>query len=201
MPTTSSGETVYADPDELEVYVQTSPESLGVSTNDTDNSGTGDWREYLEALQPKAKSRIDSYCERDFEDHPNATVALDGGDQVIFAPSPVRTVYAVRIDGETLPADGYHAKEGGSLIRTGRTWPEGYGNVEVDLDYGWRTPPDDVAEAEMKVVDHTVVGQAQKREGMVTQSDDFSLEVNIPVAWNREIRGMLEPHRKMGVFS
>jgi hypothetical protein len=224
VPTTSSGETVYADPGELTSYVQTDPESLGLSTTaDEDGDGTTDWQDFLETLQAKAKGRIDDFCRRDFEDHPNATVALNGGSgtSVLSLPSPVREVREVRADGSPVDDDTYHVeKTSGSLVYTGgasdrgrygnptgppvRTrergeWPSGYGNVEVDLDHGFETPPPAVQEAELKLVDHTVVGMAQKREGMVVQADSFEMAVNIPVAWNNEIRGMLKPHREVGV--
>lgn len=228
MPQTSSGETVYASPDECAGYIQTNPNSLGLSdTQDDDTDGVSDWREFFERLQPAAKGRIDRYCRRDFEDHPDATVTLDGGDgtKVLYLPDPVHTVYEVRVDGDVIPSDNYHAKHSGALVYTGdspgkgaygnedgphthaRTggssghWPAGYGNVTLHLDYGYQTPPADVAEAEMKIVDHTIVGMAQKREGMVVQADSFEVEVNIPVAWNREIAGMLKPHRRTEAFN
>ena len=229
MPTTSSGETVYASPDELLAYVQTSPESLGLSTTaDADSDGTSDWQDFLESLQTKAKGRIDDYCRRDFEDHPNDTVTLDGGGKgVLYLPDPVREVSEVRIDGDHVDADDYHAKLSGALIYTAgahsptrgqwygnedgpytrsRTrqdgrWPDGYGNVEVDLTHGYKDgeAPAAVREAEMKLVDHTLVGMSQKREGMVVQADSFEMQVNIPVAWNQEIAGMLKPHRSVEV--
>ncbi|EMA42661.1 hypothetical protein [Halococcus saccharolyticus] len=236
MPTTSSGETVYANPDELTSYIQTDPQSLGLSTTaDEDGDGTTDWQDFLEKLQSKAKGRIDDYCRRDFELHEGETVTLDGerGTSVLSLPSPVRDVQEVRIDGSSIDTDSWHVKPAsGSLVRTGgraspvragpsdypatsgavgrhsaaarnhvaeAEWPPGYGNIEVDLDHGYQTPPPAVREAEMKLVDHTVVGMAQKREGMVVQADSFEMAVNIPVAWNAEIRGMLKSHREVGV--
>ncbi|WP_435075960.1 hypothetical protein [Halococcus sp. AFM35] len=226
MPTTSSGETVYADPDELQQYVQTSPESLGLSTTaDVNSDGVSDWQNFLESLQTKAKGRIDDYCRRDFEDHPNDTVVLDGGGKgVLYLPDPIRDVSEVRIDGDHVDADDYHAKLSGALIytagasspsrghygnedgpytrsrtrRDGR-WPDGYGNVAVDLTHGYERPPEAVREAEMKLVDHTLVGMSQKREGMVVQADSYEMAVNIPVAWNSEVAGMLKPHRSVEV--
>ena len=71
--------------------------------------------------------------------------------------------------------------------------------VSVDFSHGFERPPGAVSEAEMKIVDHTIVGMSQKREGMVVQADSFEMAVNIPVAWNSEIRGMLTPHRSVEV--
>ena len=225
MPTTSSGDVVYASLDELKVYIQTQPGAVGLSgTKDEDADGLSEWEEQLEILQSKAKGRIDRFCRRDFELHEGETVTLDGkgGTSVLDLPYHVREVHEVRVDGDVIESDRWHAKDSGALVYTAdapesgrygnpggppvRTrergqWPAGYGNIEVDLDYGYPDgeAPVDVQEAEMKLVDHTIVGMAQKREGMVVQADSFEVEVNIPVAWNSEIRGMLTPHRKVGV--
>ena len=202
MPQTSSGETVYADPAERERYVQVAAGDLGLSTQDPDGDGETEWSKLLDSLQTKAKTRIDRFCQRDFADHPNDTVTLDGGTgtSVVRLPSPVRSVDAVRDGGETVPAKDYQWAEHGSLIRQKGQWRPGYATIEVDLDHGYRTPPEDVAEAELKLVDHTLAGMSQKREGTVVQSDDFSLEVNLPLAMNAEIKGMLRPHKRTEVF-
>jgi hypothetical protein len=227
VPTTSSGETVYASPGELVAYIQTDPASLGLSdAQDPDGDGVSEWREFFQRIQTKAKGRIDDYCRRDFEDHSDDTVTLDGGSgsKVLTLPSPVREVQAVRVEGDVEDTDNYHAKESGPLVYTADApqrgvygnpggavtarqyrggasghWPAGYGNIEVDLAHGYQTPPRAIQEAEMKLVDHTVVGMAQKREGMVVQADSFEMQVNIPVAMNSEIRSMLKPHREVGV--
>ena len=203
MPQTSSGETVYADPDERERYVQVEAGDLGLSTQDPDGDGSSEWSQLLDSLQTKAKARIDRFCQRDFEDHPNDTVTLDGGTgtSVLRLPSPVRSVDAVRDGGETVASEEYQWTEYGSLVRQHGQWRSGYGTIEVDLDHGYRSPPADVAEAELKLVDHTLAGMSQKREGTVVQSDDFSLEVNLPLAMNAEIKGMLRPHTRTEVFA
>jgi len=206
VPQTAAGEQVYADPVERERYVQVEAGDLGLSTQDPDGNSETEWSQLLDSLQTKAKARIDRFCQRDFADHPNDTVTLDGGTgtSVLRLPSPVRDVTAVREAGETLdaPPDGeYQWSKVGSLIRQYGEWRPGYRNIEVDLDYGYRSPPEDVAEAELKLVDHTLAGMSQKREGTVVQSDDFSLEVNLPLAMNAEIKGMLRPHTRTEVFA
>lgn len=220
MPTTSDGTFVYADPAEVEAYVQTQPTNFSLGTT----GSPSEWREFLEARQKDAKSRIDSYCDRDFEDHPADTITLDGGDgskRILSIPSPARNVQAVRVEGSTLSSDDYHVKESGQLIRdhgapetlrrsreqrfgtSGHrkpTWWSGYGNIEVDLDWGFQEPPHEIAEAEKKIVDHTLVGMTQKREGMFIEENDISVRVNIPVAMNSEIRSMLDRHKRNEVF-
>lgn len=217
MPTTSDGTTVYADPAEVEAYVQSQPTNFSLGTT----GSPSEWREFLEQRQIDAKDRIDSYCDRDFEDHTGETITLDGGDgskRILSIPSPSRTVNAVRVEGEPLDAESYHVKETGQLIRDygsphlfrerrrfsekakRPTWLCGYGNIEVDLDWGYQTPPSEIAEAEKKIVDHTIVGMTQKREGMFIEENDISVRVNIPVAMNSEIRSMLDRHKRNKVF-
>lgn len=143
------------------------------------------------------------------------------GQPVLNLPSPVRSVSTVKVDDETLTeGEDYEFKQFGSLIRTGqssvrpdyyggggppglesdrqRVWPTGFNNVEVTLSFGWDDPggtaptrPEDVIQAEMMIVDHTLQGMLSKRESTVVQVDEFSVEVNLPVAFNREVRGML----------
>lgn len=221
MPTTSSGETVYADPAVMEEYVQTDANQFSL---DPTNGPPSDWRVFLETIQSRMKTRIDEYCGRDFEDHPNDTITLHGGangkrilDLVQAAGEPVRSVAEVRVDGEVVPTAEY-VVEDGQLIRTeppsddavamlsqrtdhppGRAeWDEGYSNIDVDLDWGYQTPPDDIVEAELKLVAHTVTGLAQMREGMIVQQDDIDVTVQLPEAMTPEITELLGHHRDGG---
>lgn len=218
MPTTSSGETVYADPDEVEAYVQTDPAQFSLSTQ----GSPSEWREFLEARQVEAKARIDEYCGRDFQDHAGDTVALNGGatgQRILSLPTPLRAVSEVRVDGDVVDADDYVVDlDQAQLIRTeppssdavdrlaqrgtdptGRPeWQTGYSNIAVDCDWGYTSPPSDVAEAEQKLVAHTVVGLTQMREGMVVQQDDVDVQVQLPSAMTAEVRGMLKAHRETG---
>lgn len=220
MPTTSSGDTVYADPDVMEEYVQTKANQFSI---DASNGPPSDWRVFLEKIQSRMKSRIDEYCGRDFEDHAGDTVTLNGGangkrilDLVDEAGEPVRSVSEVRVDGEVVPTDKYVVDDG-QLIRTeppqvdavdalargtevsGRPeWETGYGNIAVDLDWGYQSPPADVVEAELKLVAHTVTGLNQLREGMIVQQDDVDVSVQLPEAMTQEVKELLRHHRQSG---
>ena len=223
MPTTSAGDTVYAPPDVMEEYVQTDANQFSLSTTAAPE-GVSQWREFLEKIQARMKTRIDEYCGRDFEDHAGDTVTLSGGangkrilDLVGPAGEPVRSVTEVRVDGEVIPADKYHVEDG-QLIRTEQPsqdavdllaqdsdapdsrpeWDTGYGNIEVDLDWGHQTPPEDIVEAELKLVAHTVAGLAQMREGMIVQQDDIDVAINLPEAMTPEIKELLGHHRERG---
>lgn len=206
MPTTSDGDTVYAPPDDVEDYVQSNPDQFSLSA---DGHSPTPWREFLESLQVKMKARIDEYVDRqDFEDHAGDTVTLNGGasaSRILELPSPVRAVTEVRVAGAALATSKYQWNEEGQLIRVdpddsakAAHWPEGYGNIDVDLDWGYSSPPPDVQEAEMKLVANTVSGLAQMREGMVVQQDDIDLQVALPEAMTTEIKNILRHHRTGG---
>lgn len=207
MPTTSSGDTVYAEPAVMEEYVQTKQSTFSLSTTaDPDGDGASEWREFLEKIQVRMKARIDEYVGQDFEDHAGDTVVLNGGtsaSRILALPDPVRAVSAVRVDGEVLDASLYRWTESGQLIRldegsTRKQWPTGYGNIEVDLDWGHTSPPADVVEAELKLVAHSMAGLAQLREGMVVQTDDVDLQVALPEAMTTEVKNILRHHRSGG---
>lgn len=203
MPTTSSGDTVYAPPDDMEEYVQTDANQFSLSTT----GNPSQWREFLEKIQSRMKDRIDEYCGRDFEDHAGETKTFNGGptaSRYLTLPTPVRSISEVRVNGEALAADKY-VRDGSKLIRVDpddnaaqAEWPAGYQNIEVDLDWGYQTPPPDVVEAELKLVAHTVTGLAQMREGMIVQQDDVDVQVQLPEAMTPEIKNMLRKHRESG---
>jgi len=222
MPTTSSGDTVYADPDVMEEYVQTKANQFSITAQDPVD-GVSQWRKFLENIQTRMKSRIDEYCGRDFEDHAGDTVTLHGGANgkrilslADAAGDPIRSVSEVRVDGEVVPSDQYVVEDGqlirteppevdaiDALARAGRTrhrpeWSEGYGNIAVDLDWGYQSPPGDVVEAELKLVAHTITGLSQLREGMIVQQDDVDVSVQLPEAMTSEVKELLRHHRQSG---
>ena len=213
MPTTSSGDTVYADPDDMVEYVQTDANQFSLSTT----GSPSEWREFLEKIQVRMKARIDEYVDRqDFEHHQDDTRIIDVGaspTRILELPAPVITVDEVRVRDEALDgggygsgygdvtgADQYEVRDSGQLIRTGDSdaWPSGYGNVKVTLDWGYASPPEDVVEAELKLVAHTVTGLAQLREGMVVQQDDIDLQIALPNAMTTEVKNILRHHRSGG---
>lgn len=201
MPTTSDGEFVYAEPADVEEYVQTGANQFSLGTN----GSPSEWRQFLEGLQVKMKARIDEYCDRDFEDHASDTVVLDGGStptRIVGLPSPVRSVTSVTVDetdeSTTLDAGEFAVKDGGHLIRVDEPWPTGYQNITVELDWGYQSPPDDVQDAEQMLVANTVAKLAQMREGQVVQQGDMTVQVALPSAMTAEVRGILGTHRDNG---
>lgn len=219
MPTTSSGETVYAAPATLEEYVQVDPNQFSISTSGSPSA----WREFLESIQVRAKARIDEFCNRDFEDHPGDTITLNGGatgKKLLSLPTPVRAVSEVRVDGEVVDSDEYvvdldeaHlvrleppqsdavdllAQEGRSLKTRRPEWETGYQNIDVDLDWGYQSPPNDIVHAELELVSNVMQGLAQRREGMTIEQDDVDVKVQLPKTMTSELRGLLSEHRERG---
>lgn len=204
MPTTSDGETVYTPPAEVAEYVQTDPATFSLSTTaDPDDDGASEWVEFLETIQVAQKQRIDEFCGRDFEDHTGDTVTLGGGrnaSRYVDLPYPVQAISEVRVDGDVVDAANYRLLKGaGQLLRLDddgdeSTWETGWANIDVDLDWGYSTPPADVQEAEKKMVANTVIALGQQREGVVVQQDDASLRVSMPSAMTSEIRAILGEH-------
>lgn len=212
----------YSTLEQVKRNIQVGNEELGISDTDTDGDGTTQWDELLKGLQDRARSKIETFCQRDFAHHQGVTVTLDGkGKTVIRAPHPIISISSVSVDGQALTeGDDYIFKEGGSLVKTGNassgsvvgggtppglvtkskpTWPDGYGNIEVTLTHGYQDPPGDVVDAEISLIDHTLVGYVSKREAPVVQTDDFSVSANIPISMNQEIKDQLRSYKPSGV--
>lgn len=219
------GET-YASLDEVQATLQVEPGDLGLNDSEEDDDGLTEWDRFCQRLQRKAKRQIDAYCQRDFEPYSSQVLTLDGGDgstRVLSLPKPVREVHWIEVDGSRLDEGSYTWKRSGPLIRQGGdtatartsqygsglhssitgsskpTWPAGYGNIEVLVDYGYLDPPQPVKEAEAMLVDHSIMGQLQKRASPIVQSDDYTIEANIPVALTDEVKEMLRQFKPTGV--
>jgi hypothetical protein len=218
----------YADLAEVKQLLQVDPTDLGLNDSTEDDDGHTEWDRFILRVQRKAKAQIDSFTQRDFEPYSSQTLYLDGGvtgSRVLRLPHPVQEVHEVKEDGTVVSEDSYEWQPNGSLIKTSGTgsdsgipsrygsstpyaqvqdrraeWATGYNNIEVMLDYGYLAPPEDVKEAEAMLIDHSIVGYVQKREAPVVQSDDFSIEANIPVALTKEVKEMLREYQitKMG---
>lgn len=205
----------YASLSDLLNYIQVDGGDLGFS-EEADGDGQSDWEEYIQGLQAKARARIDTITQRGFEYHPEETVTLSGkGKSTLRMPHPVHEVHKIKQDGKTVSSDSFEWEANGSLVKTqtsgtptiygantlsnrpatGPSWGSGLSNVEATITYGYEEPPQDVQLAEMMLVDHTLVGQVQKRQSPVVQTDDFQVEQNIPISLNKEVEEMLAPYK------
>lgn len=218
----------YASRERVGAYLQVEASDLAVDDQTTDADGKTDWDYLIEALQAKAKAQIDAFCHRDFEPYTAATITLNGGhhSRVLRLPNPVRAVTEVREAGTALEESAFAWQPDGSLIKLSDSsssrpavygagtpvglhskrqpvWNPGYGNIEVDLDYGYQEgqAPEPIQQAEIMLVDHSLVGLIQKRESPIVQSDDYQIDANIPISLTDEIRELIRPYQRteMGV--
>lgn len=116
------------------------------------------------------------------------------GGSLIAMSHPGQQVVRTRTIGSGTPPTGF----GPDTTRAGGrkpVWQNDYQNVEVTLDYGYSSPPEDVVDAVLHLVDHTLVGMVQKRQAPIVQTDNFEVSANIPESLNREVKEMLAPYR------
>lgn len=141
-----------------DVLVETSVEAEDLP--DLSETEFGDLDGLIKALLDEATSLIDRYTNRDFAHHENETASIDGnGRDSIQLPRqwPIIEIHSIEVGGNELPEDEYRVKPGrnlsdwnsGIIERKNSVWPEGWENIEIELDWGFEeTPPaiDDLAE-------------------------------------------------------
>lgn len=224
MPQTSDGRTVYAEPSRVERYVQTSPDVFSLSTTGSPSA----WREFLEDLQVQAKSRIDEFTDRDYEHHQGETVSIsrEAGHNAFYIPNPVISVSKVMINDTELDPDRYRIKDSGMLIFPDRDYLvrfiglEGddlnedpnyayghYGDdiygyeelIEVTLDYGYESPPENIASAEMQLVGNHLVRLSDMRSEAIVEQEDATTS-DLSGSMTSEIRSMLGREKQTEMF-
>lgn len=227
MPTTSDGRTVYSDPARCERYVQTTPETFGLSTT----GSPSEWRTFLEDLQAQAKARIDSFTERDFEHHQGETVGIsrEAGNNAFYIPGPVLNVSQVTVNGTALDPENYRIRDSGMLTFPDRDYIaeyvglEGddtgldeepnyaygeYGDdvygyediIEVTLDYGYQTPPEHIVTAELQLVAHSVIRLSDMAEEAVMEQEEPSMSGGLLDNMPQETRQILKREEKTEMF-
>lgn len=134
----------------------------------------------IEELLDDATSLIDRFCNRDFSHHENDTVTVDGnGRNSMRLPRqwPIIEIHSIKIGGSEIDSDTYRVRPGrdlaewnsGVIDRKNSIWPEGFENIEIELDWGFEEVPleiDDVAEglaagAILEFMQNQSVGGAQ----------------------------------------
>lgn len=201
----------YGDPT---VIKQTS----GISANDLGNvSNASELDTLISNLNDRAKSLIDEYTGRDFEYHQNETATLDGNGRREISLRrnatenglffPIISIAEVRQNGSALASDNYRIKpqpnslpnrNAGILERRRAIWPEGWENIEIDLDWGFQSPPEEVKSiTESLVVDQLLnAAQAEKSNGAESVSmDGFSVSFSKRMRLNEEHRARLQPFK------
>jgi hypothetical protein len=203
----------YADP-------QTVKELSGISASDLGNvSSSTELDNLISRLNDRAKSLIDEHCQRDFELYSGETVKVDGngrtelslpqyaaGDGLYY---PIIELADVSLNGSSLDASDYRIKpqpnalpdrNAGIIERKRARWPNGWENIEVTLDWGYSTPPDEVKSiAETLIVDQLLdAAQADKGSGADSISmDGFSVSFSERMRLNEEHKQRLGRFRRV----
>jgi hypothetical protein len=203
----------YADADTVK-------ELSGVSANDLDNvQNSSELDTLISKLNDRAKSVIDEHCQRDFEEHLGETVTVDGngrtelslpqhasGDGLYY---PIINLSSVKLSGSSLDASDYRIKpqpnalsnrNAGVIERKYARWPRGWENIEVTLDWGYSSPPDEVTSiAEKLIVDQLLdAAQASKSSGAESVSmDGYSVSFGHRMTLNEEHQERLKRFRRV----
>lgn len=113
-------------------------------------------------LLPVSRQLAENTAGRDFFRHCHDLLIIDGTGhshlnlQSEAGIAPPVHVHTLRINGKTVPADAYTVYPDSGIIRLQRTsarpvFPPGQHNVEAECDWGFATPPADVALAQAKL--------------------------------------------------
>jgi len=199
---------------------QTVKQLSGVAASDIGNvSNTTELDNLISRLNDRAKSLIDEYCQRDFEEHLGEAVPVDGngrtelslpqyaaGDGLYY---PIINLDTVTLNGNALDASDYRIKpqpnaltnrNAGIIERKNARWPEGWENIEVTLDWGYSSPPEEVKSvAESLIVDQLLdATQAEKGSGATSISmDGFSVSFSERMTLNDEQKERLGRFRRV----
>ncbi len=127
--------------------------------------------ERVELLLPVTKAQMDSLAGRDFEEHREAELEVDGtGHDCLFlfreGAWPLEGVSSLAVDGEEVPAEDYavYGRAGYVRLRPSATWgtkfPAGVRNVRVTATWGYTTPPAEVSAAQAKLAASQLLARA-----------------------------------------
>lgn len=192
----------------------------GIEASDIGNvSNSSELDTLISNLNDRAKSLIDEHCQRDFDEHTGETVKADGnGRNELSLPQyaagdglyyPIINLSSVSLNGNPLDASDYRIKpqpnalsnrNAGVIERKRAIWPEGWENIEVTLDWGYQSPPEEVKSiAESLVVDQLLdAAQAEQGSGATSISmDGFSVSFSERMTLNEEQKQRLGRFRRV----
>jgi hypothetical protein len=192
----------------------------GIEASDLGNvSDSSELKTLISNLNDRAKSLIDEYCQRDFEEHLGETTTVDGnGRRELSLPQyasgdglfyPIISLASVSLNGNALDASDYRIKpqpnalsnrNAGVIERKNARWPRGWENIEVTLDWGYESPPEEVKSiAESLVVSQLLdAAQAEKGSGASSISmDGFSVSFSERMRLNDEHKQRLSRFRRV----
>jgi hypothetical protein len=195
-------------------------ERSGIAASDLSNiSDSTDLDDLIQSLNERASNAIERWCNRGFEHHTGETAVLDGNGKrdkdghgrIRVDGWPIDNISDIRIDGDSLDSsdyrivtlDGQPDTNVGVIQRKNSPFPEGWGNVEVDYDWGYQnTPPAVQAVAEDLVIDELRTTKGDDR-GLGAQSvsmDGYSVTYfESSVERSERHKDRLQPFRRLSL--
>lgn len=201
---------------------QTVKELSGVGPNELNNITTqAELDSLITRLNERAKSAIDEYCQRDFDYHPGVTIKVDGnGRQELSLPQfaaadglfyPIVNLTSVSINGDALDSSDYRIKRqpnalnernAGIIERKWARWPKGWENIEVTLDWGYETPPEEVKSIAESLIIDQLLNAAGASHGSGAESismDGFSVTFGKRIRLTEDHKARLRQVRRVVV--
>lgn len=203
----------YADP-------QTVKQLSGISPSDIENvANSTELDNLISRLNDRVKSRIDEYCGRDFEFHGSETVKVDGNGRTELSLrrhaagdglyQPIVNLSSVSVGGSTLDASDYRIKpqpnslpnrNAGIIERKHARWPEGWENIEVTLDWGYQSPPEEIKSVAESMVKEALLDAAQASKSSGAESismDGYSVSFSERIGLSENQKERLAPFRRL----
>lgn len=139
---------LYGDADEIKQRAGVTAADLGITQPELDN--------LVDQSIRQGSNAVEGYCQRDFEEHLNDTLTIEGNDRrrIRLHGYPVITITTVKLSGTVLAADEYRVRPAlpgtpmanvGILEKRTGTWPPpltGWENLEVTYDWGFTEAPE-----------------------------------------------------------
>ena len=179
-----------------------------------------DIRATIDGLLATTKAQTDSVAGRDFGVHSHEIAVTDGaGHDCLFlfrlGYRPLISVNEMLVDDGAVPPGDYavYSEQGYIRLKPTASWgtqfPKGVANVEIDLDWGYATPPAEVVAAQAMLTAAQLVarvssagsgGTVSRRLGeyAVTYAEEGPYAAGIN-RWLDDVAAALAPYRAMGV--
>ena len=198
-------------------------QKAGVSPGDIQDADTdANLSDLVARLNERASEAVERWANRDFEDHADETVKLDGNGrlndngngQLKLPGQPVRSIAEIKVGDTTLDSSDYRlikpsAYDGdtpvgaGIVERKNMPFPEGWENVEVTYTWGYEEPPAGVRQ----VVEDLVVDRLRSasRNETAETAESISMDGYSVSFFSTEIENeerhkeRLKPYRKMAL--
>lgn len=206
----------YGDPTLIE-------QKAGVDPNDIENvANQTDLDALILDLNERASEAAERFTNRDFEDHPSETVAIDGNGrlndsghgQIKLPGQPVRSISEIKVNDTVLDASDYRLKDTGAydgdtpanagiVVRKNHPFPEGWENIEITFTWGYSSPPGGVQSVVEDLVVDALRSASRNETAEAAESvsmDGFSVSYFTGAIENKEMhRERLKPYRRLAL--